>query len=794
MEPIVSVIMPVYNGQKYIERAVESVLQQTLKNLELIVVDDASTDRTGEILDAFSRKDSRVRVVHLEKNSSCFLARKTGTMLARGEYVMFLDCDDAFLPNACERATELISKHKVDIFHFEVELSIANETDKEPDDNNPEDAKWKGIRDFIRPYVGRLSGERVLRGCFEQGLFSQSMWNKIYKRTICQQGVSACPDLYVNMSEDVLIFFHIAYYARSYMGECTEPLYLYTVGSGMSTRNDVTYKQVKNLIDSLAVPDAIQKFLKSNGKFEYYRKLYERIYRRILEGTLYNASLLLRTASPGIAGKALDQLLDTCDNVELVGELAARFFFDPGIVYQAMANTRLNEPVLKPVRTVATFYHGIAKGGAERVVAYLVALWRRMGYRVVLFTDLPASINDFDIDAEYIRCVLPTCHSEEAGCDYTARGKVLKQALQDNQVDLMVYHAWLSPYLPWDMMLCRMIGTAFCVHMHSAVDCLQYADNGSKYYYAQLPIIYSLAEGALALNKTDAALWQLCTRWTYVVKNPLVLGTADFAPRNHCGRKILWVGRFSEEKRVWDALYIFQKISSRFSDATLTFAGECDAHTEEKMYRLVKSMGLANQVTFVGFQQEMEPIYLQADILLCTSKYEGFPLAILEAQAAGLPVVMYELPYLTLAEGNAGLVAVEQGSQDEAAEAIARLFEDDTLYDRLSHEGVANAEKFASIDQSEQWRIILTQIERPNPLLNEATPDQKSGAGYWFRFTLSGMLSNSGGIESNAGARMQLEHIYSMRTWKVLQKYTHFMDTTKFGKILCRIRDALIKK
>ncbi len=101
MEPIVSVIMPVYNGQEYLDRAMESVLQQTLKNLELIVVDDASTDRTGEILDDFARKDSRVRVVHLEKNSSCFLARKTGTLLAKGEYVMFLDCDDALLPNAC---------------------------------------------------------------------------------------------------------------------------------------------------------------------------------------------------------------------------------------------------------------------------------------------------------------------------------------------------------------------------------------------------------------------------------------------------------------------------------------------------------------------------------------------------------------------------------------------------------------------------------------------------------------------------------------------------------------------
>lgn len=71
-------------------------------------------------------------------------------------------------------------------------------------------------------------------------------------------------------------------------------------------------------------------------------------------------------------------------------------------------------------------------------------------------------------------------------------------------------------------------------------------------------MIYSLAEGVIALNKTDAALWQLCTRWTYAVNNLLVLGTSGVARRNHCGRMILWAGRFSEEKRA-EMLCIYSK-------------------------------------------------------------------------------------------------------------------------------------------------------------------------------------------------------------------------------------------
>lgn len=794
MEPIVSVVMPVYNGEKDLKRSIGSVLQQTLKDLELIVVDDASTDTTGEILDAFAKKDSRVRVMHLEKNSSSFMARKTGTMLAQGKYLMFLDSDDAFMPNACEQASKLIAKYDVDIFHFDAELTGLDLDEKEPDADSPKNEMWKSIRNFIRPYQGRLTGERVLRGCFEQEYYAQTLWNKVYKRTVCQQGFDACPDTYVNMSDDVLAYFHIAYYARSYMGKSVEPLYLYAVGSGMSTQDGVSLKHVKNLIDSLVVPDAIEKFLQANGKLDYYCKLHQRIYRRIWEGTLYNTSSLLCSVSPGISGKALDHLLNVCDGVDLVGALAARFFYDPEIVYQALAHTQLNEPIIRPIRTVATFYHGIARGGAERVVAYLVALWQSMGYRVVLFTDTPASEHDFPIGGDYIRYVLPTCCLAEGGGDYLKRGTALKQAIQMYHVDLMVYHAWLSPWLPWDMMLCRMMGTAFCIHMHSTVDCIRLADSRSKRYYTQLPLIYPQAEGVIALNKTDAALWHLCTRWIYPVINPLVLSTTDFTPRKRCGRRILWVGRFSEEKRVWDALHIFQKLASRYSDAFLTFAGGGDAQTEQKLYQTVLKMGLADQITFVGFQKEMEAIYQQADILLCTSKYEGFLLSLLEAQAAGLPVVMYELPYLTLVEGKPGLLAVEQGAQDEAAEAIALLFEDDALYARLSGEATSNAAKFASVDQAAQWNAFFAQVENPNPLLNEATPLQKVGAGYWFRITHSCWNGvGSGDVDSDSGSQMRLKEIYAMRSWRAVQKYTRFMDTTKLGKMLCRIRDFLFK-
>lgn len=100
-KPTVSVILPVFNREKYIERAVNSILKQTLSDWELIIIDDGSTDNTGKICDGYSCQDSRIRVIHT-KNFGVSHARNTGLDIARGEWIAFLDSDDEYSANALE--------------------------------------------------------------------------------------------------------------------------------------------------------------------------------------------------------------------------------------------------------------------------------------------------------------------------------------------------------------------------------------------------------------------------------------------------------------------------------------------------------------------------------------------------------------------------------------------------------------------------------------------------------------------------------------------------------------------
>jgi glycosyltransferase involved in cell wall biosynthesis len=107
--PLVSVTMPVYNGEKYLKEAIDSVLNQSYKNIELIIVNDASTDSTKKIIHAYS--DSRIRYVENETNSGIVYSRNRGVVEAEGEFVATLDSDDIAMQNRIEKQVDFLCKN-----------------------------------------------------------------------------------------------------------------------------------------------------------------------------------------------------------------------------------------------------------------------------------------------------------------------------------------------------------------------------------------------------------------------------------------------------------------------------------------------------------------------------------------------------------------------------------------------------------------------------------------------------------------------------------------------------------
>ena len=114
MEPLLSIIVPIYNVEQYLERCIESIINQTYKNLEIILVDDGSKDNSGTIADTYASKDNRIKVIHKE-NGGLSDARNHGLDQARGNYIIFIDSDDFIDSSMCEILFTTAEKYSSDI-------------------------------------------------------------------------------------------------------------------------------------------------------------------------------------------------------------------------------------------------------------------------------------------------------------------------------------------------------------------------------------------------------------------------------------------------------------------------------------------------------------------------------------------------------------------------------------------------------------------------------------------------------------------------------------------------------
>lgn len=117
--PLISVVLPVYNVEKYLRDCLNSVINQTYSNLEIICINDASTDNSGKILSEYAQKDNRIKIINNKSNLKAGLTRNIGIENARGEYIHFLDADDWIDINAYQKLVEIISQNQiVDFINF----------------------------------------------------------------------------------------------------------------------------------------------------------------------------------------------------------------------------------------------------------------------------------------------------------------------------------------------------------------------------------------------------------------------------------------------------------------------------------------------------------------------------------------------------------------------------------------------------------------------------------------------------------------------------------------------------
>lgn len=171
--PIVSIVIPVYNVESLLRRCVNSVLAQTYRNIQVILVDDGSTDSSGKLCDSFAKQDERIETIHT-LNGGLSAARNTGMRLVKGEWVAFVDSDDMVGRNHIANLMSAVAP-----FEGEIAVAVTGSTQisyREPNIMNP-DCHSIG-------YINMDSAEAIAISVTEGELFASHAWGKLYPRKL----------------------------------------------------------------------------------------------------------------------------------------------------------------------------------------------------------------------------------------------------------------------------------------------------------------------------------------------------------------------------------------------------------------------------------------------------------------------------------------------------------------------------------------------------------------------------------------------------------------------------------
>lgn len=273
-QPKVSVLIPVYNVENYLAECLESVMRQTLSDIEIICVDDGSTDNSRNILLEYAERDPRIKLVLKDKNEGLLLARKAGFAQSNGQYIMFLDSDDYLTESACEKAYSLIEKHRVDILQFSA--GVINCTGDPAVDN------WPWWEEAFVPVEDSCSDEAILHNFYIKRNHTTSMLGKIYKATIIRVAYHSIPNFYNYVGEDIYQQFLFAFFARSFKGIKTEPLYWYRYGAGVSNTQNVSLTKFEQYCRMAELVERIREFLYKEHSLKEHGRYCEAMAERMM--------------------------------------------------------------------------------------------------------------------------------------------------------------------------------------------------------------------------------------------------------------------------------------------------------------------------------------------------------------------------------------------------------------------------------------------------------------------------------------------------------------------------------
>lgn len=413
----ISIIIPVYNVEKYLQQCIDSLLSQTLSDIEIICIDDASQDASGKILNDYAARDDRMKVIHADENMGTLRARIKGITDAAGQYVMFVDSDDYLEVSACEELLKLLTEHPVDVLHFGTVLH-ANE-------NVSDDLKdW--VANFLKPYEGELEGN-LIEKCFVDEMFDFNITNKIWRREVCEEAFANVEQIRLVASEDRYIFFLLMYFAETYYGVAGK-YYNYNLGIGVTGGDLLTLDQFEKRCSGALASELVKRFLERAGSIQKFRNELKCFADKILWDCVdcWHNKLDKEDEQQGF------EILRKYFRPDEITSAVARVYFEQGQDIYDRAKITSH-------KKIAIYYRYLGYENMDEKVLDCMKHLALRGNEVILYTDhdrkeLTAKTAEYGGNIVY----LPDSVSANWG-EYEVRCDALYEQLRKDKVDVLMY-------------------------------------------------------------------------------------------------------------------------------------------------------------------------------------------------------------------------------------------------------------------------------------------------------------------------------------------------------------------
>lgn len=231
-KPFFSIITAIYNKSDCIENTISSLTSQTYSDIEILLIDDHSSDDTFIKIKNIAKSDSRIKVIKHKKNMGVHQARTTGINYANGKFILFLDGDDYLEKNACQVIYDTIQKKSADVYEFDYYILPKKEYHTIQNDNR----------------------NRITALLSEKKSYPATIWNKAYNSKIVKKAFTNTPFIPQNGPEDLFESITMAYYSQNYY-KINSALYNYSIGNGVSTKNrtfhdnEIYFENMKLVVD-----------------------------------------------------------------------------------------------------------------------------------------------------------------------------------------------------------------------------------------------------------------------------------------------------------------------------------------------------------------------------------------------------------------------------------------------------------------------------------------------------------------------------------------------------------------